>query len=230
MTNLTFEKTTWGNDPLVMADWLWSDPDMLDFVLSRYKEPHRHYHDISHIRWLIRLAVDLDYHHWGGDGMWPTLSAMIVFHDIVYDPTAPSGRNETDSAILARLRLEDYPGMDVDLVCKGILATHTHHSDDVFIQSFLDLDMAILSARPSDYHKYAKNVRREYSHVPLEKYVDGRMNFLGSQLDREIIYFCETFRASGNMARLRMSTEQAHNNIAAEMGYLRHIPRRYLDE
>lgn len=209
-------------DVLRRIPWLWEDPDMWEFVRSRYSEPHRYYHTLDHIRSMVEQARSWRISEEEG---WLDASAMIVFHDIVYDPKAESGVNETNSAILAALRL-DGTIFDIEKVVEGIEATTSHESDDPVIRRFLELDMAILASNFRDYHHYARNIRKEYAHVPLEAYIEGRKDFLGNQLDRQI------FRVDRYLGavRAKLLTDRAHHNIASEIGYLTYSPRRYLGE
>jgi predicted metal-dependent HD superfamily phosphohydrolase len=204
----------------------WMDDDLTQFVVERYTEPHRYYHTLVHIASLVREAYDLDMGHMT---YWPTLSAAIVFHDIIYDPLAKD--NETQSAALAALRLPYGTDIDVSYACRMIEATATHMSDDPLTRAFLDLDMGILSVRQYQYIDYARQVRKEYIQVPLDQYVAGRLKFLGSQLDREHIFFHETGDSLIKvMNPAILSTFNAHNNIAMEIGYLSRNPARFLNE
>lgn len=215
-------------------DWfpLWlMDEALYEEVRTAYAEPQRHYHTWEHITNLLTMADHLSYTY-AHEEMWPTLSAAIVFHDIVYDPRAAKGDNERRSAVKAVCKLPLGKNIDAPKVSRMIEATFTHEAHDMWTQRFMDLDMAILCSTGRDYHEYARQVRREYSHVSLDDYVAGRSAFLRSQLDRQHIYYAEMGKwdrpyAGGYQP---FSTAKAHNNIAAELGYLAHDPRRYLGE
>lgn len=159
------------------------DHRLIDLIFDKYSEQQQHYHTLEHIYDMILLAKFFDL----GKPMtklntWPTVLAMILFHDIVYDPTAPKGQNEEQSAVMVRLMLESYPGLDLDLVCEGIIATTNHQHDLPMITDFLNLDMSIMGS--NKYVDYSTNIRKEYMHIPLDQYVIGRSAFLNSVLEK----------------------------------------------
>ena len=65
-----------------------------DGVLTRYSEPWRHYHDETHIS---EMGVQL--HAAESEGVrihdGAAACAFVLWHDAIYDPQAPHGRNET---------------------------------------------------------------------------------------------------------------------------------------
>ena len=69
----------------------------LQSVVARHREPHRHYHTLRHVCWVLRHVATL-----AGKGLTRDLGAVVAaacFHDVIYDPTA--GDNEAASAALA---------------------------------------------------------------------------------------------------------------------------------
>lgn len=58
------------------------------------------------------------------------------------------------------------------------------------VHFFLDSDISILAATPLSYYQvYAEAIRREYAHVPLEAYREGRAKVLSGFLRREKLFF-----------------------------------------
>jgi len=58
---------------------------------------------------------------------------------------------------------------------------------------FLDMDLSILAAEPSEFNAYEKAVRQEYGHVSDTKWREGRARVLKGFLARERIYLSDLF-------------------------------------
>ena len=63
--------------------------ELLRRLIERHREPHRRYHTVDHVVWVtrhVRELVDTDGVEVADRG---AVVAAAVFHDAVYDPTAP---------------------------------------------------------------------------------------------------------------------------------------------
>ena len=159
-------------------------------LCERFCEPHRRYHDLSHVSALLSQAERWHEHlhdaHVVHLGIW--------FHDAVYDPQRRD--NEERSADLARCALL---AMQVDealipSVTACIAATAGHRvttSEVADMPLFLDLDLAILGSDPVDYVRYSAAIRAEYDWVNDAAYRAARSKVLQSFLDRPTLYFTE---------------------------------------
>ncbi len=162
-------------------------------LLQRWQEPHRHYHRTTHLVELfwaleeLRDAAAVDEHE-------ATLGRVAAwYHDAVYDPHAPAGANETDSAHLARVELTDLDlaGDDVDLVERLVLLTAGHGLDvdaTAVERAFHDADLWVLSAPETRFDDYCQQVRAEYAHLPAAAYRMGRAAVLRGFAARDRIY------------------------------------------
>lgn len=160
-----------------------------DSVLSRYRRPGRHYHDVRHVRWVVRHVTALEpaTHDLGA------VIAAAFFHDVVYDPTRAD--NEQLSAQLADRALTELgwkPGRS-GRVCALILATTNHHIDvtgggDPDTWVLLAADLAVLAGEPGRYSEYARAVRREYTDVSDDDWRAGRSSVLRGLLDRRHLF------------------------------------------
>ena len=96
--------------------------DLLDGLLARLREPHRHYHSATHVMWVLRhVEALLPAADPRTDGDAVRLAAL--YHDAVYDPRASD--NEAVSAQLARSVAEQlgWTQPQADLVHALVLAT-----------------------------------------------------------------------------------------------------------
>lgn len=177
-------------------------------LADRYGEPHRAYHNMSHVEdVLASLGILMDA---GGEesaamaagASMPADVAVVTlaafFHDAIYDPK--SATNEKDSAdlflefaseldgALAR-RGARCAGM-VDRVEECVIATATHvasanearGANDTLLATFLDADMSVLGRDAAKYDEYAGCIRREYRFVERSVYCEKRAGILESFL------------------------------------------------
>lgn len=144
-----------------------------------------------------------------------SLSQAIWYHDCVYKTdiqTYSDGTpwsNEEESARVYLDHSYTYKP-ESDLVVDMIRATKNHISTGTpECDLFLDIDLSILGKSPSEYARYASNIRKEWAHVPDDSYRTGRIDVMRKFIDREFIYYTSFFRD-------RYET-QARANIAAEI-------------
>ena len=147
---------------------------------TRYGEVQRHYHNMHHIRALLRhsatyadLIADKE-----------AVDLAVYFHDVVYDPKSKT--NEEDSAdLFVNLCSPHISSTLCEKVRQYIIETKKHDvllSDDNDLKLFIDMDMSILGVHPTQYAKYAQQIRQEYEFVPEADYCRGRAAVLESFL------------------------------------------------
>lgn len=189
-------------------------------LTTLYCEPHRHYHNLAHIQHCWREWTD--YMEWeqreeeltGKEQM--IIEYAIWFHDAIYDPYAHTGQNEKESAELAANELwklgDIYRDIHID-VYNMIMLTANHEDAETLAQKvFLDIDLAILGARPELYDRYAENIRKEYSLVEQKQYAHGRTRILQGILKFDRIYHTTYFH--------QKYEAQARENIQKEITQL----------
>lgn len=153
---------------------------LIDDLHQRYAEPHRHYHTQQHVDTLLAelRITPVPVHN------RDVVEAAIWFHDALYDTHRQD--NEARSAELAAMQLKDaaWSAEPIARVVKLILATADHTAAKEVVNEepdaalFLDLDLAILGARPPVYDAYAKAIRQEFDWVPDAGYRTGRARML----------------------------------------------------
>jgi len=153
-------------------------------LLARWAEPHRHYHTVAHLTFVLSTVDKLR----GGDEV--RLAAW--YHDAVYDPTAGPAANEEASAELAERELAtlDVPAPTVAEVARLVRLTIGHDAQpgDANGALLCDADLAILAADQPAYDAYAQAVRREYAHVPDDAFRAGRAAVLRHLLAQPTLY------------------------------------------
>lgn len=149
-------------------------------LTRRYNEPHRHYHGIEHIAFMLHLGRDLR--------LSEEQILAIWFHDAVFD--VQSSTNEEDSAELAvdLLSAEGYPTAKTGLVERMVLDTKEHRPTIEPSELVVDLDLAPLSLPWDEFSANTEKVLLEYAALPREKVEAGRRTFFEKMLAMECIY------------------------------------------
>jgi len=178
-------------------------------LITAYSEKHRAYHTLDHItacfEHLDNVAQQATYAH--------EIKLALWFHDVIYNPF--SGRNEEDSADLAKLFLsQNSVSPDVSQrVYDLIILTKDHVSPETDDgKLMLDIDLSILGAADHVYAQFEKDVREEYKRVPSFIFKKKRKEILKSFMMRPRIYHTEYF-----FARFE---EQAKGNLSWAIGEL----------
>jgi predicted metal-dependent HD superfamily phosphohydrolase len=190
--------------------------EVFDDVVGRHREPHRRYHGVRHVVWVIRHVHELSPTSGGGVDL-PIVIAAAFFHDAVYHATATD--NEERSAILAERMLLSlgWTPADAAAVARIIRATAHHTSlgdgeTGADEQVLLDADLAVLGAEPASYDAYVSGVRAEYGHLDARSWAAGRSDVLRALLARPRLYLTAT-------ASERWE-QRARANLTAELAAL----------
>ncbi len=168
------------------------DPTVVFETLnSLYSQPHRFYHNLTHIDHCLRelssvksFAKDYD-----------SLELAIWYHDAVYETRKDD--NEEKSAELAKEICEKNNFTDdfTTRIYKLILSTkHCGEPNDPDEKIMLDIDLAILGQEQDIFKEYEDNIRKEYIYVPKEIFNPKRSEILQSFLDRKSIYLTDYFK------------------------------------
>ncbi|MGV9005981.1 MAG: phosphohydrolase [Brevundimonas sp.] len=158
-----------------------------DDLISRYREPLRRYHTLTHIEDCLaqaKASTDL------GPEARALLMTALWFHDAIYDPQRAD--NEAASARLAADTLKTMGRSEVEIaeIERLILLTagHTVAADDHLGARLVSIDLSILGAPPARYDAYAQDIRAEYRHVPDPLYRPGRAAILRRFLEARRLF------------------------------------------
>jgi predicted metal-dependent HD superfamily phosphohydrolase len=155
-----------GPDPVPYADNL----------LTRWQEPQRRYHTLTHLTAVLDHIDELSAHADDVD----VVRLAAWFHDAVYLPDR--SENEERSARLAERALPEagVPAPATAEVARLVRLTTRHDPapDDRDGQVLCDADLAVLAAPPSAYAAYTAAVREEYHFVPNDAFREGRSAIL----------------------------------------------------
>jgi predicted metal-dependent HD superfamily phosphohydrolase len=154
-------------------------------LVSRYSEPQRHYHNLTHIaeclaeydsaRQLAKNPVAVELAIW--------------FHDAVYDPHAAD--NEERSAELGQQRITQAGGgADLGRTVAALVQTTQTHDPDLHPDAplLVDVDLSIWGQPRERFQEYEAQIRQEYEWVPRDTFKVKRAEILERFLARDRIY------------------------------------------
>jgi predicted metal-dependent HD superfamily phosphohydrolase len=176
--------------------------DVLEELRKAYSSATRFYHNLVHIKDCLSIFDETKFLA----ARVAEVELAIWFHDAVYDTRRSD--NEQRSAEWARsVVLQAGVGGEVaERVSALILATrHDREVTDMDAQLMVDIDLSILGREPEVFWQYEENIRKEYAWVSERLFREKRKEILCGFLDREHIYYHETYR--------EMFEEQARANL-----------------
>jgi predicted metal-dependent HD superfamily phosphohydrolase len=164
-------------------------------LLERWTEPHRRYHNRTHLDRVLgtlrQLAADEGGETSPGSADVGDLAALAGwYHDAVYEPTRSD--NEEQSAAVARRQLAQLDVAEgiVAEVSRLVFLTKTHEpgQHDRAGALLCDADLAILAMPADVYDAYSAAIRAEYSHVSERDYRAGRAAVLSALTARPRLF------------------------------------------
>jgi predicted metal-dependent HD superfamily phosphohydrolase len=193
----------------LMARWNTTLPQQSELgenLITRYSEPHRHYHTAKHLLDVLAMIDQLADDH---DLFLVQLAAW--YHDAVYAIPVGQLSNEEASARLAlrELSLVGLEQEDLNQIARLVRLTETHLPGprDPEGELLCDADLSILASDPAQYADYVAAIRAEYAQMPEEQFLAGRLAVLSELADREM------FRTGKG----RQLSDAARANLAAEI-------------
>ena len=184
-----------------------------------YAQPHRGYHNASHLDELIVLArehtPDLD----------EAEQLALLFHDAVYVPGAAKGDNERLSALLmtatvATLARADetlaMPASDLARAARIIEATMHSSPPPAEAARICDLDLWRLASPWEAFQQHALGIRHEYLHLVADEgaFWAARNAFYESMLVKPRLfatgYFVDRFEETARSNMRRALVDRAH--------------------
>ncbi|MUL66239.1 metal-dependent phosphohydrolase [Mycobacterium sp. CBMA 234] len=183
--------------------------DVGEALLGRWAEPHRRYHDMSHLRGILSAVDALAAFADDPDAV----RVAAWYHDAVY---AGKSDDEENSALLAESELGEL-GVDAEFVAEvgrlvRVTITHNPAADDHNGQVLSDADLAVLAVPPEDYQHNTARVRAEYRHVSDGDFVAWRARMIEAMLAAPFLYRTDQGR--------RLWEDTARTNLKAELAAL----------
>lgn len=184
-------------------------PELLLELTRRYTEPHRVYHGLPHVAWMLDEGRE--------PGLDEDQQLAIWFHDAIYD--VPTVDNEERSAALAvaRLTAGGLPRERVERIERIVLDTKKHVPTIEASKLVIDLDLASLALPRDEFEANGARLREEFAALDDAEFEAGRIAFMEAFLARERIFWTEWG------APLE---ERARENLRLDLEAMRAKPRR----
>lgn len=188
-------------------------------LVCHYQQPHRHYHNLSHIGALLTHFDKVKSDRVKSQLKHPDSVLLAIFyHDVIYQTQGKqASSNERQSADFFIAELGNFLPIDMqNRVVALILATEKHEladKSDSDMAYVLDMDLSILGKPEPIYQQYCQQIRLEYQHVAKIFYNFGRKKALQRFLNRQRLYFTDDF--------YQPYEQQARQNIANEIKTLK---------
>jgi predicted metal-dependent HD superfamily phosphohydrolase len=198
------------DDQDLLDRWEATLPNQIELgkrLIERYREPHRHYHNLDHLRYVLIMIDDL-----ATDQDLFLVRLAAWFHDAIYDIPERELTNEEASARLSvrelsRAGLEQEDMTQVARLVR-LTASHIPGARDPEGELLSDADLAILAAEPAAYGCYVQAVRAEYAAVPEQDFLAGRLAVLVELARRPL------FRTGRGQQLLAAAQANLHGEIA----------------
>jgi len=185
------------------------DEALLQTLVARYSEPHRHYHTLAHLDACLRHLPELR-----GLATHPDEVALALwFHDAIYDIGAADNEHRSaDWAVRALLSASVEAALAQRVFALIMVTRHEVAPVTADEQVLLDVDLAILGARAEVFDGYEDQVRAEYHAVSEPLFRANRRRILQGFLARERIYHTAVFHG--------LFEAQARRNLARSIAAL----------
>ena len=183
-----------------------------DNVIAAYSEPHRFYHDIDHLHYMINRLMAFFPHL--TKEMSDAILWAIFYHDIVYHIPGQTVSNEDQSADLFLYNHIENPLSFV--IARAIRCTRTHILDEqwnngtpfwTIVSHLIDLDLWALSDEEA-YLQNNEKIKRE-NNATDEQWIEGRSKWLEGFLERDRIYYTELGQSREAEARRILEADLA---------------------
>ena len=193
-----------------------------ELLIERWSTPDRRFHNLRHLIDMLARVDELAEESHDPDIM----RVACWYHGCVFSSDVEEvirgngGEDETASAAFAEadLRHLGVPMETVKRVCSLIvnLKRHMLADDDIDAQALIDADLGTLAVDPQTYTEYVRLLREEYSHIPVEEYLRGRLTIVSRLLDREHLFHSPLGQRWEHPARENLAAEQRrlHEQLA----------------
>jgi len=182
---------------------------LYDDLAQRYSEPHRYYHTLPHIEFMLDHLSEIEREVEN----LTTVEFAIWYHDAVYDPQRND--NEERSALLFQeaARHLKLPDDLTQQTARAILATKHHQAVTREEAVLIDLDLLILGQPRALFDNYERAIYREYDFVDPQIRAAKRTSILTAFLRRPSIFHTEQF--------FKTYEQQARENLAYSLEKLK---------
>lgn len=188
-------------------------------LLDRWNTGERHHHTVRHVVDVLARVEELS-----GETHHPDLVRLAAwYHGAVFSTAAikayarAAGEDKEASAHLAieELGALGVPADVTDRIAFLILNLKRHDApkDDIDAQALCDADLGAIADDPQKYRAYREGVRKEFAHIPLRHYLEGRTRVIERLLSRKRLFASPMAREWEDTARQNLGAELARLTV-----------------
>lgn len=168
-------------------------PKVINRYFAMWEQPHRYYHNLSHLKFLWDGILTLKYKQAISEKDFEILVLAALFHDIVYDPLSTDNENQS----MGHLEDSVVNSNDKDIIL-GIIEDTKHRKipTNPLSKKFWMLDND--SIFNFDFSMFVRNntlLFKEFQYCEFSKYKANRIKFLKSNKtvfnDEKIIFYID---------------------------------------
>lgn len=131
--------------------------------INRYNEPHRFYHNMSHIEAIVNSAVNKNI-------LSNELFLAIIFHDIIYNPKANDNEEKSVELYYKYFKNEE--------IAEAIMETKTHNPKTTLGKQLCELDLEVINSDFETFIDFENKIFKEYQWVDYSVYKEKRIEVL----------------------------------------------------
>ena len=163
---------------------MYYDTDVMDDIMRRWNEPHRHYHGIGHLSDILKRIDNSFISEWNDHPLMSDIYKAFIlaafFHDIIYIPTE---RDNEERSMKYFVRVSHKVPLEVKRMVINMIECTEHREipKNKINLSFWMFDYApIWDNTKEGLIKYEHDIFDEYKFVDIEQYKEKRIKFLES--------------------------------------------------
>lgn len=193
-----------------------ADKEQLELVaedlVRSWSSPDRQHHAIRHLMDVLAAVDQLAEETHNPDVV--RLAAWYHGAEFRADARASYAHRGGEDPVAGGERASrELPGLGVPEACVTRISelaqkVQRHAAgNDVDAQALCDADLSGLAAEPQKYKEYRKNIRAEYSHIPVQDYLDARISILQKICARPRIFLSPMAQGWEEPARQNITAE-----------------------
>jgi predicted metal-dependent HD superfamily phosphohydrolase len=153
--------------------------EAIPFIKSAWDEPHRKYHNLSHLESILSYLNKYKYQLHSSD--FDSLVLASFFHDVYYDPKSNVNEDESIKRFIASYKDSNY--ITKENVIAMIESTkHRKIPKHFLVKIFWMADNQSFYEEYNQLLKNEKEIRKEFNHLQNIIYKKKRIEFLKSNI------------------------------------------------
>ena len=153
-------------------------------IIERWNEPHRFYHNLDHLNYLITYFEKMYMDDLITSGERSRLIVIAFFHDVIYNSKAKDNEEQSRNYFIEKAKNNGVVTDEfIEQVCLAIMDTsHRVEPTERLSKIFWNADNSILKLPVNKLIEIEHKIFQEYQWVDYRSYRKGRIEFLESSI------------------------------------------------